>query len=110
MIPMDDPIKDKDAALAEMIADYMEKGFLENIIDMYKHDSGLYRLIGILIQDERVRVRLGVTALMEDLSRSDRNNIGKSLPFILPPLSSYRWNLKNLFASAPYGRTGKIQG
>ena len=83
---MDDPFKDNDAGLAQMIADYMERGFLENIIDMYRHDSGLYRLIGILIQDERVRVRLGITALLEDLSATDRGNVAKSVPFLLPLL------------------------
>jgi len=41
-----------------MIADHMENGFLENIIDMFRHDTTLYSLVGELIQDERVRVRL----------------------------------------------------
>jgi hypothetical protein len=44
--------------MSSMIADYMEKGFLDNIIDMFTHDSTLYALIGHLIQDERVRVRI----------------------------------------------------
>jgi len=58
-----------DEDLASMIADYMEKGFLENIIDMFSHDDGLCRLIGGLIQDERMRVRIGITALVEELAR-----------------------------------------
>jgi hypothetical protein len=78
--------KEGDAGLAQMIADYMEKGFLENIIDMFRHDSGLYLLVGGLIQDERVRVRLGITALIEELSVCDRSNISKSTASLVPLL------------------------
>src|SRR3990170_3417170 len=68
--------------IKSMIADYMEKGFLENIIDMFKHDANLYPLIGDLMADERMRVRLGVTALVETLAREDPENIPVSLPSI----------------------------
>ena len=65
-----------------MIADYMEQGFLENIIDMFKHDKGLYPLIGELMKDDRMRVRLGITALMETLAKDDPDNVTGSLPGI----------------------------
>ena len=65
----------------------METGFLENIIDMFRHDSTLYPLIGSLIQDERVRVRVGITALMEELKKLDADNISAALPDLLPLLS-----------------------
>jgi len=51
----------------EMIAGYMEKGFLDNIIDMFKHDDSLFYLIPRFIIDERLRVRIGVIALVESL-------------------------------------------
>ena len=70
-----------------LIADYMENGFLENIIDMFRHDRGLYPLISSLIQDERVRVRIGITALMEELKKLDAGNIAGALPGLLPLLS-----------------------
>ena len=76
-----------DPDLRSMIADYMEKGFLENIIDMYKHDCRLYELIGELIQDERMRVRIGVTALMEELKILDKGNASKAVSNLLPLLS-----------------------
>ncbi len=65
-----------------MIADYMEKGFLENIIDMFKHDRSLYPLIGDLMTDERMRVRLGMSALVETLAKEDPENILISIPAI----------------------------
>jgi len=72
--------------LEQMIADYMENGFLDNIIDMFRHDNSLYDLIGTLIQDERVRVRIGITALMEELKRLDPANIIRAQKNLLPLL------------------------
>lgn len=76
-----------DMGLVSMIADHMEQGFLENIIDMFIHDSSLYSLVGELIQDERVRVRVGITAMMEDLASRDSSHILKAAPSLLPLLS-----------------------
>ena len=73
--------------LQQMIADYMENGFLDNIIDMFRHDSSLYDLIGALIQDERVRVRVGITALMEELKQLDPANIISAQKNLLPLLA-----------------------
>ncbi len=75
-----------DGGLKQMIADYMENGFLENIIDMFRHDSSLYSLVSELIQDERVRVRIGVTAMIEELARTDREHVSEAVPALLPLL------------------------
>lgn len=82
------PINMKPAELKTMIADYMEKGFLENIIDMFKHDETLYPLIGELMTDERIRVRLGISALVETLKKEDPENIHTAIPNILPLLKN----------------------
>ena len=76
-----------DQDLITLIADHMENGFLENIIDMFRHDRGLYPLIGGLIQDERVRVRVGITALMEELKKLDTVNVQGAFPGLLPLLA-----------------------
>ncbi len=78
--------KGQQTDLRQMISDYMENGFLENIIDMYRHDVTLYRLIGELIQDERVRVRLGVTALVEELKKIDPDHVILAQEHLLPLL------------------------
>ncbi len=79
-------IKIEPSELRQMIADYMGNGFLENIIDMFKHDKSLYAFIGELMADERVRVRLGMSALVETLKKEDPENIYSALPNILPLL------------------------
>ncbi len=53
--------------LKAMVLDYMEKGFLENIIDMLRRDESLYPLVIDMIGDDRMRVRLGATALVEEM-------------------------------------------
>jgi hypothetical protein len=72
--------------LLQMIADYMENGFLENIIDMFRHDMTLYALTGDLIQDERIRVRIGTTALLEELKKSDPGNVRSAQKHLMPLL------------------------
>ena len=66
----------------KMIADYMEKGFLENIIDMFKHDKGYYPFIGNLLGDERMGVRIGTVALVETLRDEEIDNIVPAVPGI----------------------------
>ncbi len=82
------PININPEELKTMIADYMEKGFLENIIDMFRHDKSLYRFVGELMADERVRVRLGISALVETLKKEDPENVHMSATNILPLLKN----------------------
>lgn len=65
-----------------MVLDHMEKGFLDNIIDMFKHDKSLYPLIVDMIKDERMRVRLGAVALVEDLVKNSKAEFTEILPAI----------------------------
>jgi len=50
-----------------MLIEHMDKGFLENIIALFKQDSSLYRFIPDMLGNEHMRVRLGATALVEEL-------------------------------------------
>lgn len=68
--------------LKTMVLDYMAEGYLENIIDMFKHDESLYPLVVDMISDERVRVRLGGAALVEELVKTDRGPFVKIIPDI----------------------------
>lgn len=65
-----------------MILDYMEKGFLENIIDMFKHDENLFSLIVDMIKDERVRVRVGAVALVEEMVKYNKRGLIRIIPSI----------------------------
>ncbi len=66
----------------KMLADYMENGFLENIIDMFKHDTSYFPLIGRMLGDERMGVRIGTIALVESLKAERIENIQLAVPGI----------------------------
>jgi HEAT repeat protein len=72
--------------MLKMIADYMENGFLENIVDMFRHDRGLYPFIGELLGDERSRVRIGAVALVETLKEEDAEHIASAIPGVAEKL------------------------
>lgn len=74
--------------LKTMIADYMEGGYLDNIIDMFKHDPSLYVFVGELLTDERMRVRIGTTALIETLKSEDPANVKKAIISLIPLLEN----------------------
>ncbi|MEW6738536.1 MAG: HEAT repeat domain-containing protein [Nitrospirota bacterium] len=71
-----------DNELKAMVLDYMEKGFLENIIDMFRHDESLFPMIIDMMKDERVRVRLGATALVEELIKLKPEPLIRMIPDI----------------------------
>ncbi|HTZ18204.1 MAG TPA: HEAT repeat domain-containing protein [Dissulfurispiraceae bacterium] len=71
-----------DEELKTMVLDYMENGYLENIIDMFKHDESLYPLVIDMIKDERVRVRLGAVALVEELVKINAGPFVRLIPAI----------------------------
>ncbi len=81
-----EPIDTEHFDIKSMIADYMEKGFLDNIIDMFKHDSSLYAYIGNLMTDERLVVRIGILALVETLKTENPENLSKAMPSVIPLL------------------------
>ncbi|MFQ3574234.1 MAG: HEAT repeat domain-containing protein [Thermodesulfovibrionales bacterium] len=70
-----------------MILDYMDKGFLDNIIDLFKKHHDCFMLISDMLVDERIRVRLGVTALVETLVHSHRDVLVEIIPTIAELLS-----------------------
>ena|SRR3990172_698241 len=69
-----------DNEMRAMLIEYMGKGFLENIISMLKQDSSLYRFIPDLLGDENLRVRLGATALVEELVVEHREELAAAVP------------------------------
>jgi hypothetical protein len=71
-----------DDELKTMVLNYMDDGYLENIIDMLKHDESLYPLVIDMIKDDRVRVRLGAAALVEELVKINREPFVKLVPAI----------------------------
>ncbi len=73
----------QDQEVKEMLIDYMGKGFLDNIIALFRQDSTVYRYIGDMLGDDNIRVRLGATALVEELVREHRGELQSAVPGVV---------------------------
>ena len=63
-----------------MLIEYMGKGFLDNIIAMFRQDRSLYRFVADMLGDEQMQVRLGATALVEELVGEHRDGFDAAVP------------------------------
>jgi HEAT repeat protein len=72
-----------DSEMQSMLIDYMGRGFLENIVALFRQDASLYRFIAGMLGDDNLRVRLGATALVEELARESREELESAVPGII---------------------------
>jgi hypothetical protein len=69
-----------DEALLKVIADFLEMGHVENIVEMFKQEPRYYEWVGQLLTDERFAVRLGVSVLFEYLVEEQPNEVELAIP------------------------------
>ena len=72
-----------DDELRAMLIEYMGKGFLENIIALMKQEPLTVRFIPDLLGDDALVVRLGATALVEELAREHRQALSGAVTGLL---------------------------
>jgi len=89
----------QDHEMKAMLIEYMDRGFLENIIALFKQDSSLYRFVADMLGDENLRVRLGATALVEELVGSHRDELRAAVPGIIELLKHENPTLRGDAAS-----------
>ncbi len=73
----------QDQEMKAMLIDYMGKGFLDNIIALFRQDPGVYPHIADMLGDDNIRVRLGATALVEELVRDHRRELQSAVPGVV---------------------------
>ena len=76
-----------DNDLRAMLIEYMGRGFLENIIALMKQDPASVRFIPDLVGDDKIMVRLGATALVEELAKENRQILGGAVKGLVGLLS-----------------------
>ena len=69
-----------DCEMRSMLIDYMGRGFLENIIALFRQDASLYRFVAGMLGNDNLRVRLGATALVEELAGERRTELRNAVP------------------------------
>lgn len=72
--------------MKQMLIEYMGKGFLDNIIALFKTDPSLYAFIPDMLGQDNMRVRLGTVALVEDLIRDHGDELRAIVPLLTPLL------------------------
>ncbi len=73
----------QDHEMKAMLIEYMGKGFLDNIIALFRQDGALYPFIADMLGDENLRVRLGTVALVEELAKGHRNELAAAVPGLI---------------------------
>jgi hypothetical protein len=56
---------------ASRVADFLGRGLLDVLVDLFKADPSLYALLGELLASPEIGVRLGASALVEELAEAD---------------------------------------
>uniref|UniRef100_A0A7C4EPF6 HEAT repeat domain-containing protein n=1 Tax=Thermodesulfovibrio aggregans TaxID=86166 RepID=A0A7C4EPF6_9BACT len=86
-------------AFNEMLFEYLDKGYLENIITFFEHEPSELYLIPGMIKDERLRVKVGAFAIIEELKEKNSEILKSIVPALIELLSSPE---KNIRADAAY--------
>ena len=76
------------------VADFLEKGLLENLVILFRGDPSLYPLLAELLQDERIAVRIGASALVESLAEEGPAQAASAAAVLLPLLDSPSANVR----------------
>jgi len=76
-----------DEELLKVIADFLEMGHVQNIVEMFKQETRYYQWVGQLLSDERFAVRLGVSVLFEYLIEERPDDIRLAIPSLARALT-----------------------
>ena len=72
-----------DDKMKAMLVDYMGRGFLDNIIALFRQDANVYPFIADMLGSDNIRVRLGATALVEELVKEHRQELLAAVPGLI---------------------------
>lgn len=75
-----------DGITAERLAEFLGQGLLDVLVDLFKADPSHYPLVGELLADPRIGVRLGASALVEELAAADPTHRPLAAAALLPLL------------------------
>jgi hypothetical protein len=73
---------------ATHVADFLGQGLLDVLVDLFKSDPSLYALLGELLADPQMGVRLGASALVEELAAVDPGRRPLAAAALLPLLEN----------------------
>lgn len=77
-----------DTELKKVIGDFLEMGYVDNIVSMFRKEPQYFDWTGELLQDERFNVRLGLTILFEELGTIEPSLSARAVPSLESALAS----------------------
>ena len=81
-------------AFEDMLFDYLDNGYLENIITFFEHEPEQIYLIPKMLADERLRVKVGAFAIIEEIKGKNPKILNKIIPDIAKLLNSEEKNIR----------------
>lgn len=86
---MNDEFTVSAAETRKVIADFLEMGLADNIIAMFRQDETLYDWTGLLLDDERFMVRMGMVVVFEELVKTEGGvKTARAIEALLPLLKA----------------------
>ena len=76
-----------DAELLQVIADFLDMGYVENIVALFRQEPRYYDWTARLLADERLTVRLGVSVLFEYLVELAPEQVHRAVPVLVEQLT-----------------------
>lgn len=80
--------KTDEKEFTKLIAEDLEAGALEKATELFRYNKALYLIVGNLLRDERMKVRLGANMMMDELREEKPDDVLLAIPNLLPLLSS----------------------
>lgn len=86
-------------AFEQILFDYLDKGYLESIVTFFQHEPEQLKLIPKMISDERIRLKVGAFAVLEELKEKNGDLLKSIVPNLALLLKS---PIKNVRGDAAY--------
>lgn len=83
-----------DEEFKKVIADFLDKGHVENIIALFRREESYYEWTGELLRDDRFSVRLGISVLFEELKKIQPEKLDYAIASLCKLLKSDSPNLR----------------
>lgn len=81
-------------AFEKMLFDYLDNGYLESIIIFLEHEPEQLSLIPKMLSDERLRLKVGAFAIIEELKEKDSKVLKSIVPSLIELLNSSDKNIR----------------
>ena len=71
----------------KLLSDDLAAGEVDKVTILFQYNKTLYEVVGNLIKDERMLVRVGLNMVMDDLIETKPQDVHLALPVLIPLLT-----------------------